>query len=276
MSDDALGRAEVDLASVPMDYPHEYKLHLTNKKHQGVVNLSMWITNSLSTSDAVAGSAVAPRTSSPPFTIHHSPFTIHHSPFVIVVVAYVSVPQSTLNNLVLATHLQQVLDMRAHTLEPILRPMAPLLATHLQQALDMRAHTLEPILQRMAPPLATLLPLPLRTALPLVIRLRLIRRLSPIPPPPRTARPILRREATRHRSTAPHLRRRMPATRRLVLALLPHVYRHREAAIPNRAGIRHRSSCSGGVVSPLQQSPAALLRTTLTATRSIATPCDHE
>ena len=217
MSDDALGRAEVDLASVPMDYPHEYKLHLTNKKHQGVVNLSMWITNSLSTSDAVAGSAVAPRTSSPPFTIHHSPFTIHHSPFVIVVVAYVSVPQSTLNNLVLATHLQQVLDMRAHTLEPIL--------------------------QRMAPPLATLLPLPLRTALPLVIRLRRIRRLSPIPPPPRTARPILRREATRHRSTAPHLRRRMPATRRLV-ALLPHIYRHREAAIPNRAGIRHRSSCS--------------------------------
>ena len=236
VSDDALGRAEVDLASVPMDYPHEYKLHLTNKKHQGVVNLSMWITNSLSTSDAVAGSAVAPRTSSPPFTIHHSSF-------VIVVVAYVSVPQSTLNNLVLATHLQQVLDMRAHTLEPILRPMAPLLATHLQQVLDMRAHTLEPILRPMAPPLATLLPLPLRTALPLVIRLRLIRRLSPIPPPPRTARPILRREATRHRSTAPHLRRRMPATRRLV-ALLPHIYRHREAAIPNRAGIRHRSSCS--------------------------------
>ena len=66
LSDDSLGYADVELSTIPDNYPLDLSLRLTNKKHKGVVNVAFWITNSTSSADAIAGTAAAPAAGYPP------------------------------------------------------------------------------------------------------------------------------------------------------------------------------------------------------------------
>jgi len=55
LHDDALGHAVFELLSVPKDHPLELSLNLTNKKQQGFLHLDVWLTDSASSAEAVAG-----------------------------------------------------------------------------------------------------------------------------------------------------------------------------------------------------------------------------